>query len=193
MVAAGRRSGRVVNSDDGTEGDAESPLSQMLGGRDLRALFTPRPEVTALLRELRNNPKTRAILDRHRTDAARPEPATESPPAPRPRPKPRPKPAPVTIDTTDGILAIVVDCANGMTQEEIADKHGFHVQTVRKRLKAAGVVMRTHGSALTEEDLNLARGLLSAGLSAREVGRRFGVAHTTLLRAIRRSDANPTG
>lgn len=30
---------------------------------------------------------------------------------------------------------------------------------------------------------------LDAGLSAREVGRRLGVAHTTLLRAIRRADA----
>ncbi len=76
-----------------------------------------------------------------------------------------------------------------MTQEEIARKHGLHIQTVRKRLKAVGVVTRSRSTALTTQDVNEARGLLDAGLSAREVARRLGVAHTTLLRAIRRADA----
>ena len=76
-----------------------------------------------------------------------------------------------------------------MTQEEIARKHDLHVQTVRKKLKTAGVVTRSRSTALTEEELDEARGLLDAGLSAHEVGRRLGVVHTTLLRAIRRADA----
>ncbi|KTS70340.1 hypothetical protein NS206_00270 [Microbacterium testaceum] len=84
---------------------------------------------------------------------------------------------------------MVVDYANGMTQEEIARKHGLHIQTVRKRLKAAGVVTRSHSTALTVQDMDEARGLLDADLSVREAARRLGVAHTTLLRAIRRADA----
>lgn len=84
---------------------------------------------------------------------------------------------------------MVVDYANGMTQEEIARKHGLHIQTVRKRLEVAGVVTRSRSTALTAQDLDEARGLLDAGLSAREVAHRFGIAHTTLLRAIRRADA----
>lgn len=44
---------------------------------------------------------------------------------------------------------MVVDYANGMTQEEIARVHDLHIQTVRKRLKAAGVVTRSRSTALT--------------------------------------------
>lgn len=86
---------------------------------------------------------------------------------------------------------MVVDYANGMAQEEIAGKYGLHTQTVRKRLKAAGVVTRSRDNALTEQDLDETRGLLDAGLSAREVGRKLGIAHTTIVRAIRRADVAP--
>lgn len=82
-----------------------------------------------------------------------------------------------------------MDYANWMTRLEIAQKHGLHVQTVRKKLSAAGVVTRARSGALTEDDLDAARNLLATGMSAREFGRRLGVIHTTLLRVIRRSDA----
>lgn len=50
---------------------------------------------------------------------------------------------------TSDILRMVVDYANGMAQEEIARIHDLHIQTVRKRLKAAGVVTRSRSTALT--------------------------------------------
>lgn len=69
------------------------------------------------------------------------------------------------------ILRKVVDYPNGMTQEEVARKHGLHIQTIRKRLKAAGVVTRSSSTALTAQDLDETRHLLNAGPSAREIAR----------------------
>lgn len=88
------------------------------------------------------------------------------------------------------LLPLVVDYANGMTQVEIAKKHRIHVQTVRKRLGEAGVRVREHNRALSDEDLWHARRLLEGGLTSREVVQRFLVAHTTLLRALKRDDSS---
>jgi DNA-binding transcriptional regulator LsrR (DeoR family) len=88
---------------------------------------------------------------------------------------------------------MVVDYANGMTQEGIARKHGLHIQTVRKRLNAAGVVTRSYSAALTAQDLDETHRLLDADSSAREIARRLGVAHTRILRAIRRADTTTVG
>ena len=85
------------------------------------------------------------------------------------------------------VLPLVVDYANGLTQAEIAAKYGLHVQTVRKRLAEAGVSSRAHNQTLSDEDLWRARRLIDSGLSAREVAGRYGVAHTTLLRALKRT------
>lgn len=84
------------------------------------------------------------------------------------------------------LLPIVVDYANGLTQVEIATKHTLHVQTVRKRLAVAGVKVRSHNRALSDEELNGARAAIDGGASARAVARDLGVAHTTLLRALKR-------
>lgn len=73
-----------------------------------------------------------------------------------------------------------------MTQVEIARKHRLHVQTVRKRLDEAGVRVREHNRALSDEDLWHARRLLDGGVGSREVAQRFLIAHTTLLRALKR-------
>lgn len=172
------------------EGDAaeESALSKILAGRDLFEAFSPRRATKALLGELRRDPVTRAILEGSRLDQPSPASRDETDQSPETRPRwPPLSPGESTPDT----LVMIVDYANGMTQEDIARKHDLHIQTVRKRLKAAGVVTRSRGNALTEQDLDEARGLLDAGLSARKVGRRLGVVHTTLLRVIGRADATP--
>lgn len=85
------------------------------------------------------------------------------------------------------VLPLVVDYANGLTQAEIAAKYGLHIQTVRKRLAEAGVSSRAHDQTLSDENLWQARRLIDSGLSAREVAGRYGVAHTTLLRALKRT------
>ncbi len=165
---------------------AESVLSRLLAGHSLLEVFTPRRETKTLLWELRRDPRTRAILDGSRLYQAPPvsHDGTGQPPSTRSR-----GPSSSSSEPTSDLLKMVVDYANGMTQREIARKHALHVQTVRKGLDAVGVVTRARGGTLTEADLDEARSLLAAGVSACEVGRRMGVAHTTLLRAIRRADA----
>lgn len=175
----------MSREEDETE-TAESVLVKLLAGRSLLKVFTPRRETTALLEELRRDPGTRVLLDGSRLDQVPPVSHDETDQSPSTRSR---GPASSGDEPTSDILRMLVDYANGMTQEELAHKHGVHIQTVRKRLKAAGVVTRSRSTALTVQDLNEARGLLDAGLSAREVARKLGVAHTTLLRAIRRADA----
>lgn len=96
--------------------------------------------------------------------------------------------AAVVINASE-VLPLVVDYANGMTQAEIAAKHGLHIQTVRKRLTQVGVNSRERNRALDDEDLWRARRLIDSGVSVREVAGQFGVAHTTLLRALKRADS----
>ena len=88
------------------------------------------------------------------------------------------------------LLPLVADYANGLTQVEIARKHRIHVQTVRKRLGEAGVRVREHNRALSDEDLWHARRLLEGGLASREVAQRYQVAHTTLMRALKRGGSS---
>ncbi|WP_150462368.1 helix-turn-helix domain-containing protein [Nesterenkonia ebinurensis] len=85
------------------------------------------------------------------------------------------------------LLPLVVDYANGLTQAEIARKHGVHAQTLRKRLREAGVNTRVRVTALSESEVQATRAVISEGASVRAVARRLGVAHTTLLRALKRS------
>lgn len=145
-----------------------------MAGRSLLEVFTPRRETKALLEELRRDPRARAILDGSRLDRAAPVSHDETDQHPSTRSR---RSASSPGEPTSDILRMVVDYANGMTQEEIARKHGLHIQTIRKRLKAAGVVTRSHSTALTAQDMDEARGLLDAGLSVREAARRLGVPH----------------
>lgn len=167
---------------------AESALDKVLAGRSLLEVFTPRSETTALLRELRRDPTTRTILDGNRLDQVPPVDSGEVQQSPSTQSQ---SPQSCAPDSSPGeqnpdILGMVVDYANGMTQAEIACKHGLHVQTVRKRLKSAGVVARTHRTALTDQELIEARTLLDGGSSTRKIAQQFGVTHTTLLRSLRR-------
>lgn len=172
--------------------DSEESEEQRGGlpeGQALLEWLRPRPEIVTLLRELRRDPVTRAILDRNRSVMELAE--KDAVIGGKLQPRPTTTSADVTpVENNSGVLQLVVDYANGMTQVEIARKYGVHVQTVRKRLKEAGVVVRGNSRALTDSDLREVRGLLDAGLSAREVAGRYGVAHTTLLRALRRTDTS---
>lgn len=67
--------------------------------------------------------------------------------------------------------ALVADYATGLTQVQIAEKYGLHVQTVRKRLIAAGVDTRARLRVLTDEDLWAARAAIDDGASVRETAR----------------------
>ena len=68
-----------------------------------------------------------------------------------------------------------------------ADGRRLRQQTVRKRLAVAGVKVRSHNRALSDEELSRARSAIDGGASARAVARDLGVAHTTLLRALKRA------
>lgn len=156
--------------------------------RALTSLFIPRREVTVPLDLLRQHPETRVFLDpASQTQSPTVDP-NETSQAPRGVLRTQQgKDSPREYDPAV-VLPLVADYANGLPQAEIARKHGIHIQTVRKRPKEIDVVTR-HNNALTGEELTEASALLDADVSAREVGRRFGVAHTTVLRAIRRSKA----
>ena len=165
----------------------DTACSNALVARALTSLFIPRREVTVLLDFLRQHPETRVLLDR--------APQSQSPtvdPNETSQPLRRASRTQQENDSSRehdlSALPLVVDYANGLSQAEIALKHGIHIQTVRKRLKEVGVGARRRNT-LTDEELTQAPALLEAGISAREVGRRLGVAHTTVLRAIRHSKA----
>lgn len=80
----------------------------------------------------------------------------------------------------------MVDHADGLTQVQIAKKRGLHVQTVRKRLIAAGIDTRARLRMLEDEDLRAVRAAMDRGISVREITRGLGVAHTTVTRPLAR-------
>ena len=85
-------------------------------------------------------------------------------------------------------LQIVVAYCNGSTQAEIAAAHGMHVQTVRARLHDAGVHVQDSRAALASAHKEAIRRLHRQGQSARQIARRYDVAHTTVLRILKRND-----
>lgn len=82
------------------------------------------------------------------------------------------------------MLGIVVAYCNGSTQQQIASAHGVHVKTVRATLRESGVKMIEHNATFSAEELQSIRRLHADGVSARELGRRYGVAHTIILRRL---------
>ena len=85
------------------------------------------------------------------------------------------------------LLHIVVAYCNGATQEEIALTCGTHVQTVRARLRSAGAQTVRARRALADADIEEIRRLHRSGQSARQLARRYGVAHTTVLRYVQQA------
>jgi len=116
----------------------DTACSNALVARALTSLFIPRREVTVLLDLLRQHPETRVLLDR--------APQSQSPtvdPNETSQPLRRASRTQQENDSSRehdlSALPLVVDYANGLSQAEIALKHGIHIQTVRKRLKEVGV------------------------------------------------------
>ena len=105
---------------------------------------------------------------------------------------PRVRPVPRSAGTTPTAFpTLVADYADGLTQVQIAEKHGLHVQTVRRRLIEAGVDTRARLRVLADEDLRAARAAMDHGASVREIARGLGVAHTTVTRSLARRQDLP--
>lgn len=166
----------------------------------VRALTEPfmrrSPAMTRLIEAIKATPELRELTgwaDTHDdNDHKRTSARTGRSPRPTQSPErdsggPRVVATSAVIVNASEVLPLVVDYANGMTQAEIAAKHGLHIQTVRKRLTQVGINSRERNRALGDEDLWRARRLIDSGVSVREVARQFGVAHTTLLRALKRA------
>lgn len=165
----------------------EEPDEALLEGFDLSSLARPREATLRFIQVLRSDPVTRKFLDKSREESLS-QPVSPPRREKRTEIEPDRSPEPVMTPSSATDMALVVDYANGMTQVEIAEKHGLHVQTIRKRLHAAGVDTRLRRRALSSADLQETQELLDSGLSSREAARKFGVSHTTLLRSLRRSD-----
>ncbi len=144
------------------------PADNLERARRLRDAFAPRsPALDALLASLSGR---------------------QAPPAPSPpRPSRRRIEAPsAELDRHhDFVLKVVVAYCNGSTQQQIAAELGAHVQTIRSALRDAGVRLSERNTTFSEEELQIIRRLHADGVSARELGRRYRVAHTTILRQLR--------
>ena len=81
------------------------------------------------------------------------------------------------------ILTMVVDYCNGAALDVIAKKHLLPTAEVQARLVDAGVNIREE--ALGHDRRNQFLALRAQGLTTREIGRRFGIAHTTVSRVLR--------
>ncbi len=61
----------------------------------------------------------------------------------------------------------------------------MHVKTIRATLRNAGVKLSERNTTFSDDELQIIRRLHAGGVSARELGRRYSVAHTTILRHLR--------
>ena len=146
----------------------------------------PKPVDLSVLGEKREMHRGEGSLQLGHNEAPTGSPRIDLRRAPRVRPV---APSAATIPTA--FPALVADYAEGLTQVQIAEKHGLHVQTVRKRLIEAGVDTRTRLRVLADEDLRAARAALDDGASIREISRGLGVAHTTVTRSLARPHEAP--
>lgn len=104
-------------NDSEESGDQQGGLPE---GRALLDWLRPCPENVTMLRELRRNPVTRAILDGNRDIVAPADRGAASGGSLQPRPAAkRTDVAPVENDS--GVLRLIVDYANGMTSQRSGD------------------------------------------------------------------------
>lgn len=155
----------------------------------------PTPELRSLLDSLeRPGPAFARLLAFARsaeclaTIAAEPRPTGPTTATPRSQRRASPRVSAVSprrAPATRRLLPLVVDYANGLTQMEIAKKHGIHGQTLRKRLRKAGVNTRARVRLLSSAELEAARSAITDGAGLRATARRLEVSHTTLLRNLK--------
>ena len=74
--------------------------------------------------------------------------------------------------------------ASGLTQQQVAEQFGMHVQTVRRHLRLADDVQSKRLGGLSDEQLAVAKVLRDGGVSLRQLGALLGVAHTTIGRQL---------
>lgn len=159
-------------------------------------LAHPSPALVQMVELAQRDPKAGdlSILgekrEKHRGGGRRQPGHNEAPMGPlrsdlRRAPRVRPV-APSAATTPTAFPALMADYADGLTQVQIAEKHGLHVQTVRKRLIEAGIDTRARLRVLADEDLRAARAAVDNGASLREIARGLGVAHTTVARSLAR-------
>jgi transposase-like protein len=65
----------------------------------------------------------------------------------------------------------------------LAAELGMHHRTVKKRLEAAGVVLREQ-RILSDDQIERARGMYEQGMSTQHIGTEFGVSHNTIRRHL---------
>jgi len=82
---------------------------------------------------------------------------------------------------------IAADYRQGLTQAEIAANRGVHVQTVKRHLLKGHQTVRSRQTKLTAGQLEEAKDLRSQGWSNRQLGERYGLAHTTIARILARA------
>jgi DNA invertase Pin-like site-specific DNA recombinase len=82
---------------------------------------------------------------------------------------------------------IASDYQDGLTQSEIAAKHGVHVQTVSRHLTRGHQTLRTRKARLTPDQLAEAKRLQAQGWTTRRLGERYHMAHTTIARLLARN------
>lgn len=70
-------------------------------------------------------------------------------------------------------------------QQQIATELGVRVLTIREALRNAGVKLSERNSTLSEAELQSIGRLHADGTSARELGRPYSLARTTILRQLR--------
>lgn len=93
----------------------------------------------------------------------------------------------LSAEIADEAVAMGLDHGTGMGVMEIAEKHGRNPGTVAQRLMAIGVKLGDANGAATLPlpDAEALKAEYEAGATASELGRKYGVSHTTMLSRLR--------
>lgn len=157
-------------------GEPDMPASAERAKMLAREFGQPTPALVRLIQVVRQDAELSALMEtktatgqrrskRRRERSAGKSKSSMLAPDGRPRGQ---APTPESSQKAALLLLLATDYANGLTQVQIAEKHGLHVQTVRKRLVQTGVDTRTHLPVSTDDELRQACKAMKEGASARE-------------------------